>query len=150
MKNFKWGILILIVGLLIFNYWQTNKFTASPLNNQKTDLPPEEQLKIISTNPNPLDEATILPTQNIEITFNKPIYRSQFKHKLDPDIEHEVEVVNGVDKEFGSTMKIVFKNPLPLGSGYSLFIYGNTTTEDNLPLGSDIVYHFKTIKFRGI
>lgn len=136
--------LILITALAAAFFFYKEKF-----NEPKTQ-PPVEKLEIISTSPNPLEEATILPTQSLEITFNKPLYRSQFKHKFDPEIEHEVEVVNGIDKELGSVFRIKFSKPLPLGSGYTLFIFTDTKTEDGFNLEAEHVYHFKTIKFRGV
>lgn len=108
------------------------------------------QLTIISTTPNPLDGATILPTQNLEFTLNRPLFRSQFKHRFDPEVEHEVEVVGDKDKEFGSTFKIIFKKPLELGSGYTLFILNSTHDEAKITLDHEYVYHFSTIKYRGI
>lgn len=111
---------------------------------------PKEELKIISTNPDPLEGATILPTQSIEITFNKPVVKSEFKHHFDPELEHEIEVVGGRSNSYGQTFKIIFKKPLELGSGYTLFILPNTHTEDGLKLEKDIIYHFKTISYRGV
>lgn len=109
-----------------------------------------QYLQIISTSPNPLDEATILPSQTIEFTFNKPIFRSEFKHKFDPEIEHEIETVNGIDKEQGKTLRIVFEKPLEFGSGYTLFVEQNTHSEDGQKLEREYQYHFKTIKYSGI
>ena len=109
-----------------------------------------DSLQIVSTNPNPLDEATILPTQAIEITFNKPIFRSEFKHKFDPEVDHDVEVVNEENQEYGKLFRIVFKKPLEFGSGYTLFIEQNTHSEDKQTLEKNYQYHFKTIKYSGI
>ncbi len=144
---------VVIVFIIIFAIISITRIISI---NRSVFLKPEqlptvapEQLKIISTNPHPLDEATILPTQNIEFTFNKPLFRSQFKHKFDPDIEHEVEVIDGRDKEFGQTFKIVFKKPLELGLGYALFVFTNTKTEGGLFLDKEYVFHFQTIKYKG-
>src|SRR3989344_6495136 len=110
----------------------------------------EEKLTIVSTKPNPLDETTILPKDGIEITFNYPIYRSELKHRFDPEIEHEVEAVNGVDKELGTTFKITFNEPLELGRGYTLFILSNTHDQKNHSIDHEYTYHFKTISYRGV
>lgn len=113
-------------------------------NPTKPEAPiPKEELKIISTNPNPLEGATILPTQSIEITFNKPINTSEFKHRFDPELKHQVEAIN-------TTLRIIFDQPLNLGSGYTLFILPNTHTEDGLKLDQEIIYHFKTVSYRGV
>ncbi len=125
-------IIIVIVGLILRQ------------NPDKSVQPPQkEELKIISTNPNPLEEATILPTSSIEITFNKPVNLSEFKHRFDPEVNHEVEAIK-------NTFRITFKKPLRLGSGYTLFILPNTHTEDGLSLDREIIYHFKTISYRGV
>lgn len=138
--------LIIILGLV--GYFLKNNTDTKSTKSQTTPQQ-TEQLQIISTNPHPLEEATILPTQNIELTFNKPFFRSQFKHKFDPDIEHEVEVIGGRDQEFGQTFKIVFKKPLELGLGYTLFVFTNTKTEENFSLDKEYVFHFQTIRYKG-
>lgn len=120
---------------------------AQQSNSQATQ---EEQLKIVSTNPDPLEGATILTTQYLEITFNKPLFVSEFKHEFDPPVEHNVEVINGRDHAFGSTFRIIFKKPLELGSGYTLFILSNTKTEENLELKQNFDYHFSTINYKGV
>ncbi len=133
-------IIIVIFGGLIFK--------------QNPDKPvqtlPKEELKIISTNPSPLEDATILPTGSIDITLNKPVVISEFKHRFDPELEHEVEVISGINSSYGQTFRISFKKPLQLGSGYTLFILPNTHTEDGLKLDKEIIYHFKTIGYRGV
>lgn len=144
--NFSKLILFILLGMIIlvgFFVWKT-KSQINPVTTQ------QEFLKIVSTNPNPLDEATILPTQSIEITFSKPIFKSEFKHGLDPEIDHEIEVVSGESKEYGKTMRIVFKKPLEFGSGYTLFILQNTHSEEKLTLEREYQYHFRTVKYNGI
>lgn len=118
--------------------------------NQPKQETPQEQLKVISTNPDPLEGATILPTQTIEITFNKPVNTSEFKHRFDPELEHRVEVVNSSSSYQSHTFRMIFDKPLKLGSGYTLFILPNTHTEDGLKLDQEIIYHFKTISYRGV
>src|SRR3989344_7198590 len=135
-------LIIAIIFVLIGNFKTLiNRETPPPIYKK------EAGLEIVSTAPDPLEGATILPTQNIGINFNKPLYRSEFKHKFDPEIEHEVEVVDGIDKELGSTFRIKFSQPLELGSGYTLFILPNTKTEDGFELGQEKIYHFKTIRY---
>lgn len=132
-------IIIVIVGLIL-----------KQNSDKSVQNPPKEELKILSTNPSPLEDATILPTGFIEITLNKPVVTSEFKHRFDPELEHEVEVINGINSSYGKTFKLHFKKPLQLGSGYTLFILPNTHTEDGLKLDKEIIYHFKTIGYRGV
>lgn len=133
-------IFITVIAVIIFK--------NSP-NKPEAQIPKEE-LKILSTNPSPLENATILPTGTIEITFNKPVVTSEFKHRFDPELEHSVEVVRGINNSYGQTFKISFKKPLQLGSGYTLFILPNTHTENGLKLDTEVIYHFKTIEYKGV
>lgn len=142
MKNPIFIIFIIIITIILL------KSGVSPRQSSPSQ-PQKEVFTIVSTNPDPLDEATILPNQFIEFTFNKPIFRSEFKHSFDPGIEHEIEAIGGRDKEFGSKMRIIFKKPLSLGGGFTLFIYSNTKTEEE-ELGREYIYHFKTIRYTGI
>lgn len=145
MNRLKIGIFILAIVLLGGFLYKNSFFKSSP---KTTEVP--KQLKIVSTNPTPLEGATILPTQYIEINFNYPIVDSEFKHKLDPELDHEIQVFNGKNSRWGQTMRIVFKKPLQLGSGLTLFILGNTHTEDGLKLNQDFIYHIRTIGYKGV
>lgn len=135
-------IIITIIFLALVFFLVKNKPVTTP-------TPPSNQLQIISTKPSPLDEATILPTQNIEITFNKEIVLSEFKHKFDPEVEYETEVIDGKNN-LGKTFRIKFKKSLQLGSGYTLFILKETHTEDKELLDKEYVFHIKTINYRGV
>lgn len=132
-------LIIVSLGIFIWNK-QTNK---APVNQPET-------LKIISTKPEPLDESTILPKDGIEITFNYPIYRSELKHRFDPELGHVVEAVNGIDSEMSTTFKITFSNSLELGRGYTLFVLPETHDQKNHTLEHEYIYHFKTISYRGV
>lgn len=140
---------VLIIATLIFLalifFLVKNKQTTTP-----TTPSPSDQLQIISTNPNPLDEATILPTDSIEITLNKPVVVSELKHRFDPDIKHEVKVINGINNSYGQTFRIIFEKPLPLGSGFTLFILKETHTEEKQLIDKEYIFHFKTIKYSGV
>lgn len=145
-KKFLFVILVFVSVLLVIFIQKNNPAVNK---NPASQIQPEA-FRLVSTNPDPLDEATILPNQVIEFTFSKPIFRSEFKYSFDPDVEHEIEVIDGRDKEFGSKMRIVFKKPLNLGGGFTLFVYSNTKTEEEEELGREYIYHFKTIKYTGI
>lgn len=122
-------------------------------DNAKSDLTsPEESinLTISSTSPSPLEEATISPSQPIEISFNKPFSKSEFKYKLDPEIEHEVSVVSGQSSDFGDTFRITFKKPLELGASFTLFINPETKVDDKQKLDKEYIYHIRTIGYKGV
>ncbi len=139
-------ILILAGGFFAYSYL----IKAS----QKSKPAPQVQfdgLTLLKTDPDPLDEATILPTQSIIITFNKIIPKSEFKFKFDPEIKDiEVEAQGGKIPTEGSIMKINFKKPLQLGGGYSLSITNSTRTNDGQKLDREYNYHFKTIGYNGV
>lgn len=141
------SILILIITSIVLFKKEIFPFQPQKLTPQVSQ---EEKLKIVSTSPDPLEGATILPTQYIEVTFSKPLFVSEFKHRLDPEVDHEVKVINGRDHAFGSTFRIIFKKPLELGSGYTFFILSNTKTEEGIGLEHDFIYHFSTISYRGV
>lgn len=147
---------LLVVGVfvlgLVFSFSFKDKFLKSPENPtdpEATYKVSEDKLEIVSTNPDPLEGAVILLTQTIEIKFNKRLSVSEFKHRFDPEVEHEVEAI--YDKISNTTsLKIKFKKPLNLGSGYTLFILSNTASEDNKLLEREFNYHFSTIKYKGV
>jgi hypothetical protein len=143
MKKILIFILLVLIGAGIF------LFLKSKLSiNQNITTPQADKLQIITTTPNPLDGATILPTQTIIVAFNKPVAISEFKHRFDPEVEHTIETQTNDWK--GTTMKITFKKPLQLGSGYTLFIESNTHTEAKEGLDHQYVYHFTTISYKGV
>lgn len=109
-----------------------------------------DKLQLLSTNPKPLDGATILPTQVLEFTFSQPVSKTEFKHHFDPEVDHQVEVVEPSGSWIGTKLRITFKKPLQLGSGYTLFVESSTHSEDQQSLGQDYIYHFSTIKYTGI
>ena len=143
------GIIVLV---LVFSFVFKDKIfkvAGKPIEPEISNEVTEDKLEIISTNPDPLEGAVILPSQSIEIKFNKIISVSEFKHKFDPEVEHEVKVISDNTEE-STIIKISFKKPLELGNGYTLFVLANTISEDNKLLNRDFVYHFSTIKYRGV
>lgn len=144
----------IVLGALIIIVVATFLVKGSVLQDKSTKKAPEintkqeeDQLKIISTNPNPLDEAVILPTQSIEFKFNKSISVSEFKHRLDPEVGHKIEAE---ENSTGTTIRITFDKPLELGNGYTLFVLSNTNSKDKSSLGQEFQYHFSTIKYKGV
>ncbi len=136
-------IIVLIVG---FSTWQIKHQNHSGLDSVKST--PKIILTIISTLPTPLENSTISPSQPIEITFSKPISISQFKYKIDPEIEHEVASTSG-DSSFGQTFRITFKKPLELGAAFTLTVNPDTKLSDQEKLDKEYIYHIKTIGYKG-
>lgn len=142
---------VIVFGVGLFIFYQLNKPEAEEAVNKPAETQTDDQLRVVKTNPDPLDEATILPTQSIEITFNKEIPKSEFKHQFDPEIKgYEIEAIGGGDATKGTTMKVNFKEPLELGGGYTLVIQNSTRTNDGKNLDHQYEYHFKTIQYKGV
>lgn len=103
--------------------------------------------KVISTIPDPLNEAIIFPSQSVNLTFNYPLENSgEFKHKLEPKVEYEVKLSD--DRKM---VKIIPKSSFQLGTTYTLTVQANETKFDGKKrLPGDLTYHFKTIEYKGI
>jgi hypothetical protein len=152
MQNLKNKIItaILIIGSLLILLFQRGLYgnSNSPAQSTPTAETKQEQNtepKIVSTNPLPLNEAVILPGQTIEITFNYPVNAvSEFKHRLEPKIDYKIELSS--DRK---TAKIIPTKTFNLGTGYTLFILGETKFDDKKKLNQEFVYHFRTIDFKG-
>lgn len=144
-------ILLIALSLVLLFLFKDKFFKVSEKINQTevTNKVSEDKLEIISTKPDSLEGAVILPTQEIEFKFNKQISISEFKHKFDPEVEHKVNAT--YDKVDNTTIiSIKFSEALSLGSGYTLFILPNTNSEDGKVLGREFSYHFSTIKYKGV
>lgn len=107
---------------------------------------PNQAPQITSTNPEPLENATVLPNQPLEITFNRPLENTaEFRTSIEPKIEYKVEL-----SDDHKTAKFTFINPLDLGSGYTLIIQRGSKFEGKRELENDYIFHFKTIEYRGV
>ena len=107
----------------------------------------EENARIISTTPSALDNAIVLPTQIIEITFNLPLQNpDELKHKLEPKVGYKIKLSD--DRK---TAKIIPQPTFNLGTEYTLNIQTNETKFDGgKKLERDYIYHFKTIEYKGV
>lgn len=152
MQTFKKKLIIVIVltGLGLIALFYKGLYTPTELPKLSTTptkaTSQADKPMIISTNPSPLEDTIILPTQTIELTFNYPIIAiSELKYKIDPQADIKIEL--SADKKLA---KIIPVKPYNLGSGYTLFILPDTKVEGGLVLKDQIIYHFKTIGYKGI
>lgn len=157
---FKQKIIIIVAALaalliLIFQRGFYPKPAIAPIpeeaKNQENQVEP---IKIVATNPSPLDESTILPTQVIEITFNYPLENTgEFKHKFEPEFK-------GYELKLSDDRKTVTITPtkaFKLGTTYTFSILPDSKF-DGLPAGQagkkvlkeSFTYHFRTIEYRGV
>ncbi|MBI4039837.1 Ig-like domain-containing protein [Candidatus Daviesbacteria bacterium] len=131
---------VLALGLILIAIFKLGLY-SKPQPTSRVIAP-----QVIATNPSPLDDSTILPTQSITITFNLPVQNiGELKYKISPlaDIKPQLS-------EDRKTVTITPNKPYSLGGGYTLFITGDTKFDGKQMLGPDYVVHFKTISYRGV
>lgn len=137
------------VLILIFQRGLSGKSEA-PASNPTPQAQKQEvnsgEPQVVATKPENLDGTTILANQTIEITFNSPLEnRGEFKNRIDPEAEVEIKL-----SEDRKTAKIIPTKPYKLGTGFTLFIKPDTKFDGKKQLGRDIIYHFKTINYKGV
>jgi len=144
-------VVVLVIAAAVFlnksqikNLIQKPAASPTEISNQQQD----DSLRVASTKPDPLEGATILPTQSIEITLSKQVGR-EFKYHFDPEVESQVEELSSKGG-LESTYRINFTKPLELGSGYTLYIDSSTHTKDKQNLDHEYIYHFSTISYKGV
>lgn len=136
-------VMIIFIGLVVTKKPTTKTDTvvsSSPPVNQN------ESPRIVSTKPNPLEDTIVSATDIVEITFNRPLENvGEFKSRIEPKIDYTVELSG--DRK---TAKIIPKKPYELGNTYTLFIGTETKFDGVGRWGEEKIYHFKTIRYRGI
>ncbi|MCL4366754.1 Ig-like domain-containing protein [Patescibacteria group bacterium] len=140
--------LILALGAALIALFSHGLYTATPVQTLPSQQTPtiNSEPQVIKTDPDPLNQATILPNQTISLEFNYPLQnKDELKIKIDPSTEFEVNLSS--DRK---TAQITFPNPLDLGRAYSLVIGPDTKFDGAKNLGHDIQYQFKTINYQGV
>lgn len=138
--------IIAIIGSLLILIFQRGLYSkdVSVINNPVKQT--AQEVKITSTNPSPLEDATILPTQNIEVTFSQPLQnKDELKHKLEPKLSYQINL-----SEDKKTAKFIPTANWQLGIRYTLFIYADTKFEAEFKLTQEEIFHFKTIDYQGV
>lgn len=108
---------------------------------QQTDKP-----VVISTVPSPLEEAIIVPTQVIEITLNLPLENvGEFKNRIEPKSDYTVKLSD--DRK---TAKIIPTPLFNLGTTFTLFILTDSKFDGGKRLDHELIYHFKTLEYKGV
>lgn len=135
------GVLLMAIFALGFGSKQTSVNEPNGLDSTQTTNP-----KVISTNPSPLENTTIVPIQTIEITFSHPIENvGEVKYRLEPNTEVTVSLSD--DRK---TVKFTPKSSFELGQGYTLFINQDTKFDQGKRQDGDTIFHFKTIPYKGV
>ncbi len=147
-------IVVGIVGAILIAIFQHGLYSkpapvslnSNTLQNSPTTLPKTNLPQIISTNPSPLEEAIIWAMQPVEITFNTPLENiPEFKYRFEPEVKMEVKLSNN-----NQTVTFTPKEPLKLGSVFTLFISPESKFQGKKTLGKEYIYHFRTIEYKGV
>lgn len=143
---------ILLGASLIFFYNKGLQKETARLKNTVANTSPiissaeNPQPKIISTKPDPLEEAVVSATEVIEITFSKPLENTgEFKHKIEPKVDYKLEL-----SQDRKSVKIIPQKPYELGTTYTLFISPESKFDGGSRLDGEKIFHFRTIRYRGV
>jgi len=137
--------IILIAGAF-FVYLNPTKTQSLPASATPKPVSETDSPQIVSTKPDPLNNAIVPATENIEITFNRPLQNiGEFKVRIEPKIDYKVELSG--DRK---TAKIIFQKPLELGLSYTLYIGPDTKFDGTGDWGQNKDFHFRTIPYKGV
>lgn len=140
---------IFILGIffiLILNAGRQTKVTTEHSPAQTTSITENNSPKILSTKPDPLEEAIVAANETIEFTFNKSLENvGEFKLRIEPKIEFKIAL-----SQDRKTAKIIPLASYELGVTYTLFIGPDTKFEGVGAWRQEKIYHFKTIRYRGV
>lgn len=139
-------IVVLFLGFILSKNYQQKPTLSTSSEPKKAVVSENKKPKIVSTKPDPLEEAVVSAADIIEITFNRPLENvGEFKNRIEPKIDYKVELSG--DRK---TAKIIPVKPLELGLSYTLFIGTETKFDGVGRWGEEKIFHFRTIKYRGI
>jgi hypothetical protein len=137
---------IIAIGLLLIALFYRGLYSPAASEIPITQSESTPKVVVVSTDPSPLEDKIILPTQKIVITLNHPLVNEpEFRHRFEPEVEHVVKLSD--DKK---TVTITPKTSWNLGTTYTLLIQPLAKFEDGATLEGDIIYHFKTIEYKGV
>lgn len=141
-------ILLVLAGIFYFTMTRAPASNSRPAESSpnSSNIQQNESPRIVSTKPDPLEDTIVAATEIVEITFNRPLENvGEFKNRIEPKIDYTVELSG--DRK---TAKIIPKKPYELGATYTLFIGTETKFDGVGRWGEEKIYHFKTIRYRGI
>lgn len=138
---------IIVLGILLAFGWSKLPRNSTPVSKLQTPAVSEkDKPQIVSTKPDPLEGTIISASDTIEISFNRPLENvGEFKVRLDPMAEFKLELSG--DRKTG---KIIPVKPYELGAGYTIFIGPESKFDRVGRWGEEKIFHFRTIKYRGI
>lgn len=138
---------VMVLGVLLVFGWPKLTTKSTPASKpQPATVSEKDKPQVVSTKPDPLEEAIIGASDTIEITFNRPLENvGEFKIRIEPKVDVKLELSG--DRKVG---KIIPVKPYELGSGYTLFIKTDTKFDGAGEWREEKIFHFRTIKYRGV
>lgn len=145
---------VAIVGALLILLFQRGIYSKTTVESAVDKTPTTNQSAVqqtdrpvvVSTVPSPLEEAIIVPTQVIEITFNLPLENvGEFKNRIEPKSDYTVKLSD--DRK---TAKIIPTPLFNLGTTFTLFILTDSKFDGGKRLDRELIYHFKTLEYKGV
>lgn len=140
---------VILIGAVLIAIFQVGLGGSGTSVNPVSLSQETDNIEIVKMTPEGLKEKkeiVIVPTQVIEVTFNKKLENApETKIMTEPLAEVRIELSD--DKK---TARITPVKPFSLGQGYTLFIKGSTKFEGGKTLGSDADFHFSVINYRGV
>lgn len=141
------ALLIITVGLVLIAIFTRGLYKTTPQQKPTSLLTvnrQSEEVNVTLTDPSPLDQAIVLPNKTISISFNFPLENGgEFKYRFDPTIQAKVAL--STDRK-----TILITPELNLGNGYTLFIQTDSKFDGGKKLPKEIIYHFRTVSYRGV
>lgn len=138
---------IVIIGLGFFlNSRQEPTRTPSTAASSPPSVSENDPPQIISTKPNPLDEAIVSANEVLEFTFNRALENEgELKIKTEP--ANEYKIVLSQDRKVATVTPV---KPFELGATYTLRIGPDTKFQGIGEWKQEKIYHFRTIRYRGV
>ena len=139
---------VVLASTLVYVIHKEVSIQTSPQQQINTDIKNQETT-VISTSPSTLDNTTVLPGQTISVTFNNPLMnKDEFKFRLEPNTPLKIMLSSD-----NKTVNLTPVSSYTLGGGYTFFIKPDSNfliNNQKTPLGKEIIFHFKTIKYKGV
>jgi hypothetical protein len=140
---------VVVIGLILIVIFQRGLYSSSggnPVNSSQNEPSSATDIQLVKTNPSPLNDATILPNQTIEFTFNKELVNDPTKRVLfEPEVDYKIELSS--DRK---TVKIILNKPYELGAFYRVTIKPELKFEGDKTLNREENFNFKTIDYSGV
>ncbi len=139
-------IFIIVITIIFLPRGASKENAQQPQATTQPQISENQPPKIVSTNPSPLEEAIIASDQQIEIVFNRGLENEgELKLRFEPKVEYKITL-----SQDRKTATISPQKPFELGIGYTLFILPDTKFQGTGEWKEEKIFHFQTIKYRGV